>query len=237
MKLLSADLRHLVFLNYEVSRDELEPFLPKELELDDYEGRHFVSIVALHLSKTKVLGFSSPFHQSFAQINSRFYVRRRVGNEIRRGVVFFRQVVPQRSTALLGGKLIVRGETKFSMHFEEGARDHQGRPYSDAVVGYEWSIERHAGFIRVKTSGLAQPSSFSPQEHFLMQRLWGYHGKKEFRVEHPDWFFWDVTEVEVKASPEIFGLPFLAGSLEKPSVAFLAKGSPAIIHTPKSYRS
>lgn len=45
--------------------------------------------------------WSSSFHRDFDQINLRFYVQRRQGNELRRGVAFVREIVPRRALATI----------------------------------------------------------------------------------------------------------------------------------------
>src|SRR4051812_35264929 len=93
-KFLTADWRYLAMLNYEVDRSVLAPHLPKGTELDDRNGRHYLSLVAFLFLDTHVLGLPALFHQNFEEVNLRFYVRRRVGNEVRSGVVFIREMVP-----------------------------------------------------------------------------------------------------------------------------------------------
>ena len=44
---------------------------------------------------TKLLGVKVPFHVNFEEVNLRFYVKRRVGNEYKRGVVFIKEIVPK----------------------------------------------------------------------------------------------------------------------------------------------
>ena len=54
------------------------------------------------LLKTKLLGFLSvPMHSNFDEVNLRFYVRRQTGSEVRRGVVFIREMVPRRAIAFV----------------------------------------------------------------------------------------------------------------------------------------
>src|SRR5881227_2253174 len=98
-KFLTADWRYLAMLNYEVDRSVLAPHLPKGTELDDWNGRHYLSLVAFLFLDTHVLGVPALFHQNFEEVNLRFYVRRRLGSEIRRGVVFIREMVPLRLIA------------------------------------------------------------------------------------------------------------------------------------------
>jgi len=93
---LSAEWRDLVMLNYEVEPEILRRHVPRGVELDTFQGRTFVSVVGFQFLHTRLYGFIAvPFHSNFEEVNLRFYVRRREAGEIRRGVVFIRELVPR----------------------------------------------------------------------------------------------------------------------------------------------
>ncbi len=97
---LSAEWRDLVMLNYEVDPAVLRRYVPRGVQLDSFEGRTFVSLVGFQFLRTKLYGILAvPFHSNFDEVNLRFYVRRREGSEIRRGVVFVRELVPRMAIA------------------------------------------------------------------------------------------------------------------------------------------
>jgi uncharacterized protein YqjF (DUF2071 family) len=55
-----------------------------------------VSVVGFRFLDTRVLGVRVPWHSHFDEVNLRFYVRRRLPDgELRRGVVFVRELVPR----------------------------------------------------------------------------------------------------------------------------------------------
>src|SRR6266576_6115142 len=91
---LTAEWRYVSMLNFEVDRSVLSPLLPKGTELDERGGRHFISLVGFLFLDTHVLGVPAFFHRNFEELNLRFYVRRDVGGERRRGGVFIRELVP-----------------------------------------------------------------------------------------------------------------------------------------------
>jgi uncharacterized protein len=84
---LSAEWRNLIMINYEVNEEILLPYLPAKTELDSFNNKFYVSLVAFHFLDTKVKGISLPFHRNFEEINLRFYVKYKEGNEYKRGVV------------------------------------------------------------------------------------------------------------------------------------------------------
>src|SRR5262245_9610434 len=98
-KFLTAEMRHLAMLNYEADPIWLRPLLPPGTELDIWNGKALVTLLGLRFLNSKAWGVPIPFHEGFEQVNLRFYVRRCEGNEIRKGVVFVREVVPRRAIA------------------------------------------------------------------------------------------------------------------------------------------
>src|SRR6185437_11165669 len=98
---LSAVWRQLAMLNYRVDPALLAPYLPAGTTLDLWRGDAFISVVGLLFDDTRVLHVPIPFHITFPEVNLRCYVRREVGGETRRGVVFIRELVPRAAIAFV----------------------------------------------------------------------------------------------------------------------------------------
>ena len=99
---LTAEWRSLVLLSYEIDLAVLEPLVPAGTVLDQWQGRTLVSVVGLRFVDTRVIGVAVPYHRDFDEVNLRFYVRRPLpGGEVRRGVVFVRELVPRPAVALV----------------------------------------------------------------------------------------------------------------------------------------
>lgn len=96
---LTAEWRNLVMLNYPIEPSILAPHVPQGTELDEWGGTTFVSLVAFSFLDTRVKRIPIPFHRDFEEINLRFYVRLKVPEGWRRGVVFVLEVVPKRAIA------------------------------------------------------------------------------------------------------------------------------------------
>src|SRR5271165_5937221 len=97
---LSAEWRDLVMLNYEVDPELLNRRIPPGTMLDSFDGKTYLSLVGFQFRNTKLFGFLPiPLHADFEEVNLRFYVRRKQGNEDRRGVVFVAEIVPKRAVA------------------------------------------------------------------------------------------------------------------------------------------
>jgi len=101
---LTAEWRYLAMLNYEIDPVCLLSYVPIGTELDNWNGKTFVSVVGFLFLNARILGWSIPFHHNFEEINLRFYVRRKTREGWRRGVAFVRELVPRRAIALCQGR-------------------------------------------------------------------------------------------------------------------------------------
>ena len=127
---LTAEWRWLALVNFDVDPALLSRHVPPGTELDTWNGRHAVSLVGFQFLHTRVLGVSVPFHRDFEEVNLRFYVRRRVGTEWRRGVVFIRELVPRLALATVAR--LVYGEPYSTARMRHAIEPGEGR------VAYSW---------------------------------------------------------------------------------------------------
>ena len=72
---LTAEWQNLLMANYPIEPSVLKPYLPCRTELDTFNGVYYVSLVGFLFANTRVLGVPVPFHQTFEEVNLRFYVR------------------------------------------------------------------------------------------------------------------------------------------------------------------
>ncbi|MBC7851026.1 MAG: DUF2071 domain-containing protein, partial [Chitinophagaceae bacterium] len=98
---LKAEWRKLVFANYVIDPAILLKYLPHGTELDRWANKDYVSLVGFLFNNTSIHGMRIPFHQSFQEINLRFYVRRKYNDTWRRGVVFIKEIVPKGAVTLI----------------------------------------------------------------------------------------------------------------------------------------
>src|SRR5204863_1334910 len=97
---LTAEWRDLVMLNYEVDPRLLDKYVPSGTVLDSFLGKTYVSLVGFRFCRTKLFGsLAVPLHSDFGEVNLLFYVRRKEGDEKRRGVVFIAEIVPKQAVA------------------------------------------------------------------------------------------------------------------------------------------
>jgi hypothetical protein len=224
---LCAEWRHLAMLNYEVDARLLLPFVPSGTEIDCWQGKVFVSLVGFRFLKTKVFGLASiPLHANFDEVNLRFYVRRQEGNEVRRGVVFVREIVPRRAIAFVA-------RTFYHENYVCMPMEHDIRPIAESnwKVEYRWRCDRNWAGISLETEGNAALPAEGSREQFITEHYWGYAaqpdgGCVEYRVEHPSWKVWRVRQSAFEGDAEkLYGKELAAALRGKPDSAFLAEGS------------
>lgn len=223
---LTAEWRHLAMLNYEVDPSLLLPFVPAGTELDRWNGRVFASLVGFRFLNTKLFGFLPiPLHSNFDEVNLRFYVRRQEGNDLRRGVVFVREIVPRWAIAHVA-------RTFYNEKYVALPMTHSICPDNDGVeVEFRWRCGASWSGIHVETAGEAKLPEEGSVEQFISEHYWGYAaqpdgGSVEYRVTHPSWKVWQVRQAKFEGDvEELYGKEIAAVLRGAPASAFLADGS------------
>ena len=229
-KFLSAEWRYLAMLNYEIDPAVLRPYVPYDTELDAWNGKTLVSMVGFLFLKTRLLGVPIPFHTDFEEVNLRFYVRRRGEEGWRRGVVFIKEIVPKAAIAVIARTVYHENYVAMPMRHTLTHPTEQ-----DLVVEYGWCPEKVWNYLRVKTRGEPQPLSPGSEEEFITEHYWGYAaqpdgGCVEYRVEHPGWWVWPVSESELNCDiAGLYGNAFVESLQAEPCSAFLAEGSAVVV--------
>jgi uncharacterized protein len=224
---LSAEWRDLIMLNYEVDPAILQKFAPAGTELDSFAGNTYVSLVGFRFCRTKLLGaIPIPFHTEFEEINLRFYVRRSVDSEIRRGVVFIAEIVPKRAIALAARWFYGENYVPRPMAHRVLANG------SKMEVEYAWGTENQGCKLQAQASGIPSSPAEGSLEQFITEHYWGYSRQSdgstvEYHVSHVPWKVWTASHADF--SGDTHGL--YGGELSEvlklpPASAFIADGSP-----------
>lgn len=222
---LTAEWRDVVMLNYEVDPALLAPFVPAGTELDPWQEKHFVSLVGFRFLNTTVVGVPIPFHRNFDEINLRFYVRRREGNDARRGVVFIREIVPRRAVAVVA-------RTLYNEPYVRRPMSHRIEPVgAGRELRYAWTGARDQGQLCAMTRGEPMLPAEGSEEQFIAEHYWGYSAQRddgclEYRVEHAPWRVWRACEASFAGEVGALygaGIAKVLGST--PASAFVAEGS------------
>lgn len=228
---LTAGWHHLAMLNFPVDPVVLQPYLPLGVELDTWHGQTFLSVVGFQFVDTRVLGISIPFHRHFSEVNLRFYVRRLAAEGWRRGVVFLREIAPRFMVSLIARWLYnekyvtmpVRPQVTLPVGSKEG------------LAQYEWWHHRRWNSLSVRIHGEPTQPAVGSLEEFIAEHYWGYSrqpdgGTVEYQVAHRPWRVWSASSARYDCDVEaIYGKEFVP-YLREPGCAFVADGSPVVVH-------
>lgn len=218
-------------LNYVVPPELLEPHVPAGTELHGFSGKHYASLVGFRFLNTRLMGIPIPFHRNFDEINLRFYVRRLHGDEVRRGVVFIKEIVPRRAIA-------IAANTLYGEHYAAHPMMHRIGTDTGRVE-YGWEDDGHSNRFALTMEGepaLPEPDS---EQEFITEHYWGYTHRSdsrssEYRVEHPQWRVWDAKVDAFKVDvAKTYGLEWTPYLNAEPDSAFVADGSAITVRTPR----
>lgn len=236
---LTAEWRWLLMVNYECPPAILAPYVPRGTTLDLFEGRALASIVGFRFLRTRVLGVPVPGHVDFDEVNLRFYVRHVTpAGELRRGVVFVRELVPRAAIAWLA-----------RLAYNEPYRAVPMRSTVPAQLGdapgratFEWRTGGRWMHVAGTASGTPTLPARGSEAEFITEHYWGYTpqrdgGTVEYRVSHPQWRTWTVPDPAFDADvAALYGPPFVAPLSARPTSAFIAEGSAVSVHMPRRLR-
>lgn len=234
---LTAEWRNLVMLNYVVPPSLLEPWVPYGTELDFWEGRSLISLVGFQFLKTRIKGWAIPGHQQFEEVNLRFYVRRLIDGEVRRGVVFLKELVAKPIVSWVANA--VYRETYLTLPMSHRVQIPVSATDRTGLAEYRWKTKYSEMKLRATFGGPPQPLQPGSLETFITEHYWGYtrwspETTLEYPVEHPPWRVWNVDQAELHGdTTEIYGPEFAAILSEPPASALVADGSPVMVYQGK----
>jgi hypothetical protein len=235
---LSARWLHVAMLNWRVDAERIAPHVPRGTELDDFGGHHYVSVVGLLFDHTRLLGLPIPGHRRFEELNLRIYVRRREGDELRRGVVFIKELVPRWAVARVARWFY--NENYDSLPMRHGLQSENGNsPDATHRLFYEWRVGTRWNSLRMVVHGSPTPSATGSHEEFITEHYWGYTrqrdgGTIEYRVEHPRWNVSPAHSFALDCDAErLYGSEWAEVLARTPDSALLADGSEVWVYRPR----
>ncbi|MDP2388579.1 MAG: DUF2071 domain-containing protein [Bacteroidota bacterium] len=225
---LKAEWNNLIMANYEVPQELLLPYLPEFTELDLFNGKCYVSLVGFMFENTKVLGVKIPFHINFEEVNLRFYVKHKHGDEWRRGVVFIKEIVSKSAITFVANKLY---SENYATHPMAHYTSTEG---TNTTIGYVWECKQEVNEIKFVTNNKKRVLVAGSNEEFITEHYWGYSKGKahtvEYAVEHPPWNIFECIDHKVNcAFGNVYGKKFEFLEKQEPSSVFMAEGSEIIV--------
>ena len=221
---LTAEWRKLALAQYAVDKDVLLKYLPPHTVLDDWQGKYYVSLVAFMFVDVKLRGFNIPFHTNFEEVNLRFYVKYKDGNDWKRGVVFIKEIVPLPAITFVANTIYKENYQTLPMKHVWIEQAHQ------IEVAYFW---KNKTWNKFSVTASAKPTEIAvgSEEEFITEHYWGYtkvglNKTSEYGVEHPRWQAYGIKDYEIDVDFGInYGDDFSFLNQAKPDSVMLAEGS------------
>ena len=166
MSFIRSEWRKLVLINYTVDPALLENYLPYGTEMDLWEGKCYMSLVGFMFLNTKVFGVKIPYHTNFEEVNLRFYVKRKVHDEWRRGVVFIKEIVPKRMITFVANHL-------YNENYETLPMNHLWKEKDRSrVIEYAWRKNSKWQFVRLNAEINASEIEPGCETEFITEHYW-----------------------------------------------------------------
>ena len=225
MSFLTAAWRELAFINYEVDPSILKEHVPFGTELDTFDGKCFVSVIAFLFMDTKVLGIKVPYHVNFPEVNLRFYVRYNDNGTWKRGAVFIKEIVPKPLITLVANTLYNENYVTYPMDYTWTETE------KTRSVDYRWKVNNKWQYVLITAVLESQEISAGNEMEFITEHYWGYAGvskKKtnQYEVTHPRWKHYPVISTDYVINFKgLYGEKFSHLKDTKPSSVFLIDGS------------
>lgn len=222
---LKAKWENLIMANYEISPSCLLPYLPNGVELDYFHGKAYVSLVGFLFKDTSIFNIPIPFFGTFEEVNLRFYVVRKIGNELRRGVVFINETVPNKIVAWVANKL-------YKEHYTSIPTKHNWVLTNDTKeIQYQWKVQSKWNGLQVNASATSHKMVSGSIEEYIFEHYYGYtkvDAKQsiEYKINHPSWMVNDIHDYKIECDFSAFyGTEFEVLNGAKPHSVMLAEGS------------
>jgi uncharacterized protein YqjF (DUF2071 family) len=222
---LTAQWQNLIMANYEIEPSRLMPYLPKGVEIDYFNGKAYVSLVGFLFKDSSIFGIPIPSMGTFEEVNLRFYVTRKVGNETRRGVVFINETVPNKIVAWVANKL-------YKEHYTAIPTKHNWNvSNAEKEISYQWKFQSKWNSINVNASSTKHKMKVGSIEEFIFEHYYGYTKVDatrsiEYKINHPSWEINTISDYKIQCDFQAFyGQDFSILNNSKPHSVMLAEGS------------
>lgn len=222
---LVAEWRNLLMANYPIDPAVLQKHLPCGTELDFFNDTCFVSLVGFLFKDTRLLGIPIPFHQTFEEVNLRFYVRYKEAGAWKRGVVFMKEIVPRRMISFVANTVYGEKYATYPMK-HSWLMTEQG-----FEVSYQWKVRGEWNHMRALTEKENTELVPGSEEEFITEHYWGYTHVNDrctgvYEVAHPRWKVHKVLSHSIHCNAAyLYGPQFAEALQQPPSSVFLAEGS------------
>jgi uncharacterized protein YqjF (DUF2071 family) len=233
--LMKARYSDLVAINFQVDAKILRPLVPPGLELDFYNGETYVSLIAMMLKNVKIWGLPFPLVPSSPELSLRFYVQRKIGDEVEKGACLIKDYISGSTAAWFL-------ESQFKTEFAKMKIKCQSSGFGENVipeVEYQWKVNENWNKLRVRARSRIKsgPNPMDTKVGFILEHN-NYFGTFEgktvaYRVERPKWEIWDAAQANFTCDvSQLFGKKFVKPLAKRPASVFVTGGSAVTVYKP-----
>ena len=231
-RFLTAEWRNLAVATFETDKKILEKYLPNNTEVNDCNGKYFMSLVGFMFSNPAFFGIKVPYLKGFEEMNLRFYVKHKIKNGWRNGVVFIKEIAPS----------IIIGQIAKLLYHENFIALPMKHSFTitaeEQSTEYQWKINKKWNFFKLKTSISPLYTELNSIEAFIKNHYWGYtkvnsEETLEFEIKHISWNIFPSTSFELEIDAEmLYGKELASFFYQNPLCCFLMDGSSTEISRP-----
>ena len=222
---LTAEWQNLIMVNYEIDPKYLMPYLPQGVDLDYYNGKTYISLVGFLFKDSSLFKIPIPLFGTFEEINLRFYVTRKIGKELKRGVVFINETVPNKTVAWVANKL-------YKEHYTSIPTKHKWKIDANyKEIEYQWMVNKKWNCLKVIANKNALKMNVGSIEEFIFEHYYGYTKVNttqsiEYKVNHPSWYVNEIKDYTINCNfCDFYGKDFEILNSTKSHSIMLAEGS------------
>jgi len=228
---LTAYWQDLILINFEVDPSIVRKYLPRGTELDFFNGKTYVSLVAFCFNKNKLFGLipTCPAY-SFEEVNLRFYIKR----NNKSAVAFIKEVVPSKLIASIARWLYNEPYVALRTSSTKAIKDRT------IEYNYAWGHDlSHTIYVESeKTTHELEEKSI---EEFILEHYWGYTAQPdartvEYQVNHPKWTYSKVVDCQISDNvKDFYGKDFEKVLSSKPASIIVTEGSKISVSVAKRF--
>jgi hypothetical protein len=166
-----------------------------------------------------------PYLGSFEEINLRFYVVRKDGDTLKRGVVFINETVPYAAVAWMANYLYKEHYTAVKTKHDWELTD------TSKKINYSWKKNKKWNTIQVNAQSKSNSMKNGSVEAFIFEHYFGYtrvneNKTLEYGINHPSWKINQVIDYRIDCDFEqMYGYDFAFLNAQQPDNVILAEGS------------
>jgi uncharacterized protein len=227
---IAAQWRDLLMISFEIDPVVLVPLVPIGMSLDFHGGKSLVTIVGQRIFDVRVGDAPPTLTRVCERVQLRSYVWRRVGTDIRAGIIVLKDIVASEALAFGGAAFFEGPSVAAPMQHRVAA------PGQNGPVSYSWYLSGRWHQASAVRASMAAATAGGTIESFVKDRGWHYARQAdgatgERRIDHPHWDVWPARDARFDCDvAAVYGRQWEYALSGVPLSVFVATGSEAVTH-------